>query len=183
MFVVAGPHFYIPKSILIDFLYAFHQAELRKLTVDSLWFPKLTGKTSHTGDSYLLGQVCCCCSDSVVHHHGKVSFSSYLYACETRPSAEQIEQIEAKPLGEDLGLGFLESTSSKEDITWCEWPRGVLDGSFGVGFVLLWLSTHLKTCFPQHVFPPAVWPLREDDDGDGCSPRVAARLSKHPDTW
>lgn len=32
-----------------------------------------------------------------------------------RPSAERIEQIEAKPLGEDLGLGFLENISSKED--------------------------------------------------------------------
>lgn len=54
-----------------------------------------------------------------------------------RPSAEQIEQIEAKPLGEDLGLGFLESTSSKEDITWCEWPRGSIGMDHLVlGFVL-----------------------------------------------
>ena len=69
------------------------------------------------------------------------------------PSAEQIQQIEAKPLGEDLGLGFLESTSSKEDITWCEWPRGVL----GMDHLVLGLCFVIVNPF-ENMFSPACVP-------------------------
>ena len=63
------------------------------------------------------------------------------------PSAERIEQIETKPLGEDLGLGFLESISSKED---CEWPRGVL----GMDHLVLGLCFVIVNPF-ENMFSPA----------------------------
>ena len=69
------------------------------------------------------------------------------------PSAEQIEQIEAKPLGEHLGLGFLESISSKEDITWGEWPRGVL----GMDHLVLGLCFVIVNPFENMFSPACCW--------------------------
>lgn len=69
------------------------------------------------------------------------------------PSVEQIEQTEAKPLGEDLGLGFLESFSSKEDITRCEWPRGVL----GMDHLVLGLCFVIVNPFENMFSPAGCW--------------------------
>lgn len=106
------------------------------------------------GDSYLLGQVCCYCSDSVVPSSWIGFFSLHIYLpvgfC---PSAEQIEQIKAKSLGEDLGLGFLESFSSKEDITRCEWPRGVL----GMDHLVLGLCFVIVNPFENMFSPAGCW--------------------------
>lgn len=82
-------------------------------------------------------------------------------------SAEWVEQIEAKPLGVDMGLGFPGNISSKEDTTRWEWLRGVL----GMDRLVVGLCSVIFNPFenmdspagywaPACMFPPAVWPLR-----------------------